>query len=178
MEERARLSNRGRLAEGAQIALLTLFEREDGSAHAGVSRALGVLRGLVSVDMKLAAIVPILEEASIQITEAARALEQYRETLDVESARQDEVEKRLSAIEELARKNRVKPDELVERTAQLAKELEGLERAELDLAVLRKDLATALESYRAQAQQLSARRVTAGHRPGAASWRSLPQRRS
>jgi DNA repair protein RecN (Recombination protein N) len=162
MEERTRLSNRGRLAEGAQVALQTLFESDEGSAHAGVSRALQVLRGLASVDTKLAAVVPILEEASIQITEAARALEQYRETLDVDSARQDEVERRLSAIEELARKNRVTPDELVERAGQLAKELEGLERAELDLAVLRKDLAAALESYRAQAQQLSARRVTAG----------------
>src|SRR5580698_11614533 len=162
LEERARLSNRGRPAEGAQIALVTLFESENGSAHAGVSRALGVLRGLASVDAKLAAIVPVLEEASIQITEAARALEHYRETLDVDSARQDEVEKRLSAIEELARKNRVTPEGLVERSAQLAKELEALERAELDLAVLRKDLTTALESYRVQAQQLSARRVTAG----------------
>ena len=161
-EERSRLSNRGRLAEGAQAALQQLFESDEGSAHAGVSRALQSLRGLASVDTKLAAIVPILEEASIQITEAARALESYRETLDVDSARQDQVERRLAAIEELARKNRVPPEGLVEREEQLAKELEGLERAELDLAVLRKDLAAALESYRAQAQQLSARRVTAG----------------
>ena len=161
-EERARLSNRGRLAEGAQTALQTLFESDEGSAHAGVSRALQSLRGLASVDTKLAAIVPILEEASIQITEAARALEQYRETLDVDSARQDEVERRLAAIEELARKNRVSPDGLIERAVQLNKELEALERAELDLAVLRKDLAAALESYRMQANQLSARRVTAG----------------
>jgi DNA repair protein RecN (Recombination protein N) len=161
-EERSRLSNRGRLAEGAQVALQQLFESDEGSAHASVSRALQSLRGLASVDAKLAAVVPILEEASIQITEAARALEHYRETLDVDSARQDEVERRLAAIEELARKNRVPPEGLVERGQQLAKELEGLERAELDLAVLRKDLAAALESYRAQAQQLSARRVTAG----------------
>jgi len=161
-EERARLSNRGRLAEGAQSALQQLFESEEGSAHSSVSRALQSLRGLASVDTKLAAVVPILEEASIQITEAARALEHYRETLDVDSARQDEVERRLAAIEELARKNRVPPDGLIERTAQLNKELEALERAELDLAVLRKDLATALESYRVQANQLSARRVTAG----------------
>jgi DNA repair protein RecN (Recombination protein N) len=161
-EERARLSNRGRLAEGAQAALSQLFENEEGSAHAGVSRALQALRGLGSVDPKLGSIVPVLEEASIQITEAARALEHYRENLDMDSARQDEVERRLSAIEELARKNRVKPEELVERTAQLETELEGLERAEMDLAVLKKDLASALESYRAQAQQLSARRVTAG----------------
>ena len=161
-EERARLSNRGRLAEGAQNALQTLFESDEGSAHAGVSRALQSLRGLAAVDTKLAAIVPILEEASIQITEAARALEQYRETLDVDSARQDEVERRLAAIEELARKNRVEPNGLIERGAQLNKELEALERAELDLAVLRKDLAAALDSYRMLANQLSARRVTAG----------------
>ena len=161
-EERARLSNRGRLADGAQAALQQLFESEEGSAHAGVSRALQALRGLAAVDPKIASVVPILEEASIQITEAARSLEHYRESLDIDSARQDEVERRLSAIEELARKNRVKPEELPERAAQLATELEGLERAELDLAVLRKDLAAALESYRAQAQQLSARRVTAG----------------
>ena len=161
-EERARLANRGRLADGAQIALQQLFESEDGSAHASVSRALQSLRGLAAVDAKLAAVVPVLEEASIQITEAARSLEQYRESLDMDSARQDEVERRLSAIEELARKNRVSPDGLIERGAQLNKELEALERSELDLAVLRKDLTSALESYRLQANQLSARRVTAG----------------
>ena len=161
-EERARLANRGRLADGAQVALQQLFESDEGSAHANVSRALQSLRGLAAVDTKLAAVVPVLEEVSIQITEAARTLEQYRESLDMDSARQDEVERRLSAIEELARKNRIAPDGLIERGVQLNKELEALERAELDLAVLRKDLATALDSYRGLANQLSARRVTAG----------------
>jgi len=161
-EERARLSNRGRLAEGAQSALQQLFESEEGSAHASVSRALQSLRNLASLDPKIASVVPVLEEASIQIKEAARELEHYRESLDMDSSRQDEVERRLSAVEELARKNRVKPEELIERTGQLVTELEALERAELDLAVLKKDLANALDSYRGQAQQLSARRVTAG----------------
>jgi DNA repair protein RecN (Recombination protein N) len=161
-EERARLSNRGRLAEAAQTALQQLYENEEGSAHAGISRALQSLRGMAGVDAKLAAVVPLVEEASIQIREAARELEHYRDALDLDSARQDEVEKRLAAIEELARKNRVTPAELPERTKQLAAELEALERADLDLAVLRKDLATALENYRAQARQLSARRMTAG----------------
>jgi DNA repair protein RecN (Recombination protein N) len=162
LEERSRLTNRGRLADGAQTALQQLYENEEGSAHAGVSRALQALKGLASVDPRLASVVPLVEEASIQIREAARELEHYRESLDIDSARQDEVERRLSAIEELARKNRVTPAELVERATQLAAELEALERADLDLAVLRKDLANALESYRAQAQQLSARRVTTG----------------
>jgi DNA repair protein RecN (Recombination protein N) len=161
-EERARLTNRGRLAEGAQTALQQLYENDEGSAHAGVSRALQALRGLAAIDPKLSSVVPLVEEASIQIREAARELEHYRESLDIDSARQEEVEKRLAAIEELARKNRVMPSELAGRATELATELEALERADLDLAALRKDLAAALESYRSQAQQLSARRVTAG----------------
>ena len=161
-DERARLANRGRLAEAAQTALHQLYEGEGGSAHASVSRALQALRGLAEVDSKLSTVLPFIETAAIQIKEAARELEHYCESLDVDTARQDEVEKRLSAIEELARKHRIPASELPGRGAQLAAELESVERAELDLAVLRKELAAALETYRGQAQQLSARRVTAG----------------
>jgi DNA repair protein RecN (Recombination protein N) len=161
-EERGRLANRGRLAEAAGTALQQLYEGDEGSAHAGVSRALQALRGLSEVDPKLASVLPLVEGAAIQIREAARELEHYRESLDLDTSRQDEVERRLAAIEELARKHRVPPSELHERAGQLAKELESVERAELDLAVLRKELGTALESYRIQAQQLSARRETAG----------------
>jgi DNA repair protein RecN (Recombination protein N) len=161
-EERARLANRGRLAEAAQTALHQLYEGEEGSAHASVSRALQALRGLAEVDPKLSTVLPLVEEAAIQIKEAARELEHYCDSLDLDTARQDEVERRLAAIEELARKHRVPPAELHGRGAQLASELESVERAELDLAVLRKDLTAALETYRGQAQQLSARRTTAG----------------
>jgi DNA repair protein RecN (Recombination protein N) len=160
-EERARLANRGRLAQGAQTALAELYENEAASAHAGMSRALQALRGLAALDGKLAAVLPMLEEASIQVREAARALERYGETLDVDAARQDEVERRLAAIEELSRKHRVAPPELPERARQLGVELEALERAELDLAVLRKELAAALQSYRALAQELSGKRELA-----------------
>jgi len=160
-EERARLANRGRLAQGAQTALAELYENEAASAHAGVSRALQALRGLAALDGKLAAVLPMLEEASIQVREAARELERYRETLDVDAARQDEVERRLAAIEELSRKHRVAAGELDERARQLAVELATLERAETDLATLRKELAAALQAYRAQAQELSGRRAGA-----------------
>jgi DNA repair protein RecN (Recombination protein N) len=158
-EERARLANRGRLASGTQSALGELYENEAASAHAGVSRALQALRPLAALDAKLAAVLPMLEEASIQVVEAARELERYRGTLDVDAARQEEVERRLAAIEELARKHRVAPPELTDRARQLAIELQTLERAETDLATLRRDLANALESYRGQAQELSGKRL-------------------
>src|SRR6266850_459584 len=162
VDERARLANRGKLAEATQTALQLLYEGEEGSAHAGVSRALQALRGLEVVDPKLGAMLPLVEEAAIQIREAARGLSNYRDGLELDTTRQDEVERRLAAIEELARKNRVTPLELTARAAELVSELETVERAEMDLAVLRKDLAAALEEFRTLAAQLSARRTTAG----------------
>jgi DNA repair protein RecN (Recombination protein N) len=161
-EERRRLANRGKLAEAAQTAVMQLYESEEGSAHAAVSRALQALRSLAGVDSKLGAVLPLVDEAAIQIREAARQLQHYLESLDVDTARQDQVEKRLAAIEELARKHRVSPDELLQRTAQLKEELAELERADSDLSQLRKEQVAALESYRTLANQLSARRATAG----------------
>jgi DNA repair protein RecN (Recombination protein N) len=160
-EEHGRLANRGRLASGAQTALGELYENEAGSAHAGVSRALSALRSLAALDPKLLAVLPMLEEASIQVREAARELEHYRESLDLDASRQEEVERRLAAIEELSRKHRVPPAQLPERTAQLDAELTALERADQDLSLLRKELAAALNHYRTQAQELSGKRMVA-----------------
>jgi DNA repair protein RecN (Recombination protein N) len=161
IEERARLMNRGRLAEAAQSALAALYQSEDGNAHACVSRALQALRAAAAIDPKLAPTVTLAEEAAVQVREAARELERYAQSLDLDTQRQHEVERRLAAIEELARKNRVAPLELPARAAQLAAELEGVERAEVDLAVLRKELAAALERYLEQARTLSAKRAAA-----------------
>lgn len=160
-EERGRLANRGRLAAGAQAALGELYENEAASAHAGVARALQALRGLAALDGKLAPLLPSLEESVIQIREAARELERYRDTLDVDAARQDQVERRLAAIEDLARKHRVAPEDLGQRLQLLQAELQSLERADLDLATLRKELAAALQNYTEQARTLSGRRTGA-----------------
>ncbi|MHB8815747.1 MAG: DNA repair protein RecN [Steroidobacteraceae bacterium] len=161
MEERSRLMNRGRLAEAAQAALSALYQAEDSNAHANVGRALQSLRAAAAIDPKLAPVAALAEEAAVQIREAARELERYGESLDLDTQRQHEVEGRLAAIEELARKNRVTPLELLPRAVQLAAELEELERAEVDLAVLRKELAAALDRYRQQAQTLSTKRASA-----------------
>ena len=162
VDERARLANRGKLADATQTALSLLYEGEEGSAHAGVSRALQSLQTVGSVDPRLAAVVPMVEEAVIQIREAARELAHYRDGLELDTSRQGQVESRLAAIEELARKNRAKPGELIARAAELNAELASIERADTDLAALRKDLASALEEFRTLANQLSAKRTTAG----------------
>jgi DNA repair protein RecN (Recombination protein N) len=160
-EERVRLANRGRLAASTQAALNELYANEGVSAHAAVSRAQQALRAVAALDARLAGLLPMLEEASIQVREAARELEHYGESLDIDAARHEQVERRLAAIEELARKHRIASGELGGHATQLARELETLERADTDLAQLRKELAASLQAYRDQAKELSGKRMAA-----------------
>lgn len=160
-DERARLANHGRLVESAQTALAALYESEPGSAHTLLARAVGSLRAAGSIDTRLAALLPLLEEAGIRIKDAAQTLTHYLASLDVDPERADAVEKRLAALEELARKHRIAVAELPARHAALRSELSGIETSATDLANLRTQLTNALASYQEQARQLSARRATA-----------------
>jgi len=160
-EERTRHSNRGRLAEAAQAAVGLLYDSDEGNAHATASRALAGIKTLSSVDPRLAKVVPMVDEATIQIREAARELSRYLETLDIDPARQEEVERRLAAIEELSRKHRIPATELTTRAAELEQQLAELDSADNALSALRKTQAEALDAYRKLATQLSASRQTA-----------------
>jgi DNA repair protein RecN (Recombination protein N) len=102
---------------------------------------------------------PLLDEAAIRITEAARTLAGYAESLDMDNARQATVEKRLAAAEELARKHRVAQADLPAHRITLRTELEALETAEQDVATLRRQQADALTAYRKLAEQLSESRA-------------------
>jgi len=154
-EERTRHSNRGRLAEAAQAAVGLLYDSDEGNAHATASRALAGIKTLSSVDPRLAKVLPMVDEATIQIREAARELSRYLETLDIDPTRQEEVERRLAAIEELSRKHRVSSGELVSRAVQLENELAELDSADNNLNALKKQQAEALDAYRKLATQLS-----------------------
>ena len=159
-EERTRHSNRGRLAEAAQAAVGLLYDSDEGNAHATASRALAGIKTLSGVDPRLAKVIPMVDEATIQIREAARELSRYLETLDIDPARQEEVEKRLAAIEELSRKHRVSSNELIARGSVLERELAELDSADNNLNALKKQQAEALDAYRKLATQLSTGRQT------------------
>jgi DNA repair protein RecN (Recombination protein N) len=161
IEERTRLANRGRLVEAAQEAIGLLYEAEDNNAHAATSRALAALKAAGAHDPRLGAIAPMVEEALINLREAARELSRYAEALDHDTNRQGEVERRLAAFEDLARKHRVAVAEIPARLVQLRDELAGLEHADTQLATLRKEQAEALAAWRTRATQLSSRRTAA-----------------
>jgi len=161
VEERARIANRGRLVEAARSSLAGLYEGEDGNAHQLLARAAATLRNAGALDLKLTELYPLLDEAASRVQEVAHALTHYLESLEFDPARQEFVERRLAAIEDLARKHRVEAGELPAWHAALQRELSGMENAAGDLSALRSQVAAALAAYHEQARQLSLARTKA-----------------
>ena len=160
-EERTRIVNSARLAQTARTALDVLYESEQGNAHQGLARAGAALRSTAGLDAQLAALQPAVDEAATRVQEVAHALSHYLETLEFDPARQESLERRLAAIEDLARKHRVEPAELPAWHAALVRELAGMENAAADLGTLRAQVSAALASYQEQARQLTAARARA-----------------
>jgi DNA repair protein RecN (Recombination protein N) len=157
--EAARLANRGRLLEGTQLATQLLYEGEGDSAQSRIARAQSALKPLAGLDGQIAAVLPLLEEAAIRITEAARELTRYADTLDLDNTRQAQVEKRLAAAEELARKHRVPAAELPALHEAMRAELAELQAVESGCEELRRQRDEALAEWHRQARELSEARI-------------------
>src|SRR6266542_89547 len=130
-------------------------------ADAAIVRRLAALAtrlaALATHDAALSDIVALIEPARIQLEEAARELRNYRQKLDVDPAELARVEERLAAIHDVARKYRVRPEQLPQLLAEtLARAATLAESADHDALARRAD---ALEkTYAALASQLSAKR--------------------
>jgi DNA repair protein RecN (Recombination protein N) len=159
--ESARLGNRSRLLEAAQGAVAALYEGDGDNAHALIAKAQSALRPLIAIDPALADITPLLEEAAIRVSEAARELGRYADSLELDNSRQATVEKRLAAIEELARKHRTGAEELIDKRAKLQTDLQAMETVDQNVTTVRKQQNEALVSYRDNAGKLSAARQVA-----------------
>ncbi len=162
--DQKRIAGRGRLAAAARTALTAAYEADGDSAHDLLGRAHAALRHVGDADPTLAPAATLLEEALINTREAAEALRHYLDVLDIDPARQDEIERHAAALEALGRKHRVGVLDLPEQLSRIETELAALDNAELSLAALEAELATLTREYRAAAQRLtSARKAAADH---------------
>ena len=133
--ERQKLQHSGRLAEGVSAALGKLYE-DDANANSMVAEAQRSIEQLSEYDAALAPVLELLNSASIQVAEAADALQRYTDTIDMDPTRQEWVEDRLAAIQAVARKHRVEPDELPGLVEKLRAEHDELSHAEERLSLI------------------------------------------
>ena len=159
--DQKRVAGRGRLAAAARDALTAAYASEGDSAHDLLGRAHAALRHAGDSDPALLAAGQLLAEAMINTREAAEGLRRYLDVLEIDPARQEEIERRAAALEALARKHRIAVSELPAQMLRTATDLNALDDAESSLAALESELAAISHDYRAAAQRLSAARSTA-----------------
>jgi DNA repair protein RecN (Recombination protein N) len=161
LAEHKRLSNSGRLAEGVTQALGLLYEEESFSAHAAVSRAQTVLRALLPLDERLEGQTRLLDESAIALREAAGDLRHYLDRMDIDPRRQDQVERRIAGIDDLARKHRLPPGELPAQLTRLEEELQRLEAHAVEVGATAEQMDAARKAYSRAAAALGTARQAA-----------------
>jgi DNA repair protein RecN (Recombination protein N) len=164
--DQKRVAGRGRLAAAARGALTAAYESDGDSAHDLLGRAHAALRNVADADPQLAPAGKLLAEAMINTQEAAEVLRRYLDVLDIDPARQEEIERHAAALEALARKHRLTVLELPEQLARTEAELAALDGAQVSLAALEVELAALTRSYRIAAQHLTEARQAAAAQLG------------
>lgn len=103
----------------------------------------------------------LLNDAHIQIEEAARSLQGYLETIRIDPQQLQSIEQRLADIYQLARKHKVNPSQLIEIQSQLAEKLQHIEQTDQQLEQLTAQINAELAKYQVLASKLTCARLPA-----------------
>ncbi|MBI5109296.1 MAG: DNA repair protein RecN [Rhodocyclales bacterium] len=158
-QEQRRLGNANALLEAVGQALAALEEGESGGLpalrHAGAR-----LSELVACDLALDEAAQLYDSALIQFEESALALRRYQDRLELDPARLGELDARIDAVMQMARKHRVSVEELPDLLHRLQARLAELVlRADPEALAERERMTEA--AYRDKAKKLSALRTKA-----------------
>ena len=158
-EEYKRQANSGQLLTISQRALNMLSEAEDGNILSLLHSAKQNVSELISYDSQFSPLLDMLEEASIQISEASNELRHYGDNIDMDPARLYELEQRISRQIALARKHHVSPEELPQFHQQLLDEQQSLCQQESEQEQLAENVHIHHQQALSLAQQLHQQRV-------------------
>jgi DNA repair protein RecN (Recombination protein N) len=172
-ERRQLLMNREKLAAALE------------EATAAMGGSGGARERLVQAERRLARARPMAEEllepaaaaldrALVELDEAEAALEVAARALDLEAGALEEVETRLFALRDMARKHRVDPDELVRLLAETHAALAAIDSGAEALQDLDRRAQEARAGFEAAARELGGRRAEAADRLAAAVGAELP----
>jgi DNA repair protein RecN (Recombination protein N) len=127
-EERRRLVNAERLAEGATGAYRELYD-DPASAVERAGRAASLLRDLARIDPEIQSTIQALDTALVHLDETARVLRSYRDGVVFDPPRLDAIERRVDEIGRLKRKYGESVEAVLTLRVRLETNLEGLARA-------------------------------------------------
>lgn len=168
LEERTRLANAEKLAALADEAIQAAVEGDEANGQPAAADLLGhavrALNSLAKIDPALEAHRDAAQSLAEQLAELAHDLRAYRESIEFNPKRLDQVEERLDLIKSLQRKYGSTIEDTLAFGENAQRELETITHAEERIAQLRKQEEALLRKIGKLGQALSAARRRAGEK--------------
>ena len=161
--ERRTLANGEQILRNSQHALALCREGEINVVNI-LNQALRSLGELDAKQPSLLQAEDMLNSALIQVEEASHELQHYVDGFELDPQRLAEVEARLDAIYDIARKHRVQPQQLADLHAELRAELNSVAGGGERIEQLQDELKMLRANYDKQALELSKRRTQAAQK--------------
>ncbi|MCL4104312.1 UNVERIFIED_CONTAM: hypothetical protein GTU68_047274 [Idotea baltica] len=155
-DEQKALSNAEHILRSAHQAL-ELCEEQEGGAR----QALQFLKDDAHIDKAVSAARDLLDSAAIQLTEAKGEVQSYIDGVEIDPSRLEEVDQRLASFFDIARKHKIKAQDIGERHTALAEELKGLASGGEHIEQLGKTMAELATRYAKDAKKLGKQRKAA-----------------
>src|SRR5450830_7637 len=158
-QEHSRLSNGASLLAAAELARDLISEAEVSALHQ-LNTAQHKLQAMVEHDATMQEALDALDSAIIQLEEADRFLNRYLQRTELDPERLAEVEARIQAIYDAARKYRIRPEALSDLLTEKQSRMAELEESVMDGELAKKEVAANAE-FLSLAQTLSTARQSA-----------------
>ncbi len=156
--EQRRLANAETVLDVCRGALDRLDGDHEGSASAACAAARRDLETVTRHDPRAQGVLDLLDAAEVHLAEAGTSLRAVTESLELDPERLAEVERRLGAIHDLARKHRVPPRDLPAHAERLRERVASLAASEQRVTEVEREAARAGEEHRALCGRLTALR--------------------
>ncbi len=133
------LANSEKLAGLAAMVDETLYAA-DNSVLANLKKAVNGLKEIAEIDARLAGAAQLCESGRAQIEEAAREMSSYRESVEFDPKRLEQIGDRLDVIQKLKKKYGGTIEEILEFGAKAAAELGRMERSTEEIERLKSEI--------------------------------------
>ena len=154
-QEQKELANAGAILQRGQLVSQLLGEGDNEDVSSLRNHALHLLGQMEGNSPAIRQTEEMLNSALIQVEEAQREIEHYLQNVELNPERLNEVEERLSALYDLARKHRIAPEQLPELMHNLNQQLARLSHVDEDLEHLDTEVERAREALLVSARKLS-----------------------
>jgi len=154
-QEHKQLANADELLNNCQTAVALLSDNDEVNVAGLLHQAIFSLGKIKNIAPQIKNAAELLDGSIVEIEEAANEIKNYLDLVELNPARLQEVERRLTKIEDVARKHRVKPENLIELYEKMQQEFTTLENKDEMLQVLQEKIAKAEKEYFALADKLT-----------------------